>query len=101
MLYILFFCFSSRRRHTSCALVTGVQTCALPIWFRVGPCIVSARHVGGDGRLIEGVEIYWRENSMLTRRVVAERAEEKTGQWLLRNAMETGLRDGEIGRAHV
>src|SRR3546814_310900 len=28
-----FFCFfSSRRRHTRCALVTGVQTCALPIW---------------------------------------------------------------------
>src|SRR3546814_2374093 len=24
---------SSRRRHTRCALVTGVQTCALPIWF--------------------------------------------------------------------
>src|SRR3546814_9287698 len=28
------FFFSSRRRHTRCALVTGVQTCALPIsWF--------------------------------------------------------------------
>src|SRR3546814_18648592 len=27
---ILFF-FSSRRRHTRCALVTGVQTCSLPI----------------------------------------------------------------------
>src|SRR3546814_6743848 len=26
----LFF-FSSRRRHTRCALVTGVQTCALPL----------------------------------------------------------------------
>src|SRR3546814_4931119 len=26
------FFFSSRRRHTSCALVTGVQTCALPIY---------------------------------------------------------------------
>src|SRR3546814_8119228 len=26
------FCFSSRRRHTRCALVTGVQTCALPIF---------------------------------------------------------------------
>src|SRR3546814_291794 len=25
--------FSSRRRHTGCALVTGVQTCALPIYF--------------------------------------------------------------------
>src|SRR3546814_8732300 len=39
LLYILFSCFffcvfffSSRRRHTRCALVTGVQTCALPIW---------------------------------------------------------------------
>src|SRR3546814_12383973 len=33
MLYSFF--FSSRRRHTRCALVTGVQTCALPI-SRVG-----------------------------------------------------------------
>src|SRR3546814_10064921 len=34
----LFFFFSSRRRHTRCALVTGVQTCALPIslWGRGG-----------------------------------------------------------------
>src|SRR3546814_474687 len=30
-LFGLFFFFSSRRRHTRCALVTGVQTCALPI----------------------------------------------------------------------
>src|SRR3546814_14011355 len=30
---VLFF-FSSRRRHTRCALVTGVQTCALPILSR-------------------------------------------------------------------
>src|SRR3546814_1402449 len=30
MSVVLFF-FSSRRRHTRCALVTGVQTCALPI----------------------------------------------------------------------
>src|SRR3546814_12468985 len=29
----VFFFFSSRRRHTRCALVTGVQTCALPIWY--------------------------------------------------------------------
>src|SRR3546814_83604 len=31
------FFFSSRRRHTRCALVTGVQTCALPI------CLLAAR----------------------------------------------------------
>src|SRR3546814_17404648 len=30
------FFFSSRRRHTICALVTGVQTCALPIYARSG-----------------------------------------------------------------
>src|SRR3546814_7495194 len=32
--------FSSRRLHTRCSLVTGVQTCALPIWIRserIGP----------------------------------------------------------------
>src|SRR3546814_3151262 len=29
--YWFIFFFSSRRRHTRCALVTGVQTCALPI----------------------------------------------------------------------
>src|SRR3546814_5256179 len=28
----MIFFFSSRRRHTRCALVTGVQTCALPIY---------------------------------------------------------------------
>src|SRR3546814_19549312 len=30
MCFLIFF-FSSRRRHTRCSLVTGVQTCALPI----------------------------------------------------------------------
>src|SRR3546814_2652492 len=33
--FLLFF-FSSRRRHTRCALVTGVQTCALPISWQAG-----------------------------------------------------------------
>src|SRR3546814_6294797 len=31
------FVFRSRRRHTRCALVTGVQTCALPIFFDPTP----------------------------------------------------------------
>src|SRR3546814_1828438 len=31
MTFMFYFFFSSRRRHTRCALVTGVQTCALPI----------------------------------------------------------------------
>src|SRR3546814_9005384 len=32
MFFFELFFFSSRRRHTRCALVTGVQTCALPIY---------------------------------------------------------------------
>src|SRR3546814_4948466 len=35
--YICCFFFSRRRRHTRCALVTGVQTCALPIWLALEP----------------------------------------------------------------
>src|SRR3546814_4108105 len=34
MCYLI--CFAIRRRHTRCALVTGVQTCALPIWVMKG-----------------------------------------------------------------
>src|SRR3546814_3645296 len=38
------FFFSSRRRHTRCALVTGVQTCALPIYeFRVAEELTSLK----------------------------------------------------------
>src|SRR3546814_1538331 len=39
----MFLFFSSRRRHTRCALVTGVQTCALPI---SGPTDVRIVEVG-------------------------------------------------------
>src|SRR3546814_11633704 len=46
------FFFSSRRRHTRCALVTGVQTCALPISRLPAPRLppaprrIRAIHVG-------------------------------------------------------
>src|SRR3546814_6321268 len=49
VLYCLFFFFffSSRRRHTRCALVTGVQTCALPISARMDPfCMLDAAAIG-------------------------------------------------------
>src|SRR3546814_18944351 len=44
------FFFSSRRRHTRCALVTGVQTCALPIYIhRVAHAsAIDARAVPDD-----------------------------------------------------
>src|SRR3546814_3143826 len=40
--------FSSRRRHTSCALVSGVQTCALPIYIRY-----ILETMGGEGSKFE------------------------------------------------
>src|SRR3546814_6881220 len=39
---VLLFFVSSRIRHTSCALVTGVQTCALPILSLIGTFAVLA-----------------------------------------------------------
>src|SRR3546814_19851661 len=50
LLCLYFFLFSSRRRHTRCALVTGVQTCALPIswilrsrlvWMKFSPHVLA------------------------------------------------------------
>src|SRR3546814_2127994 len=52
----MFFFFSSRRRHTRCALVTGVQTCALPI-SQLGASAVRAavERAGVDGEAIEKI----------------------------------------------
>src|SRR3546814_8220168 len=49
------FFFSSRRRHTSCALVTGVQTCALPIYPR--PRIAKRDRQVGQGKGILALRI--------------------------------------------
>src|SRR3546814_17277405 len=39
---VCFFFFSSRRRHTRCALGTGVQTCALPISLTLSASVQAA-----------------------------------------------------------
>src|SRR3546814_7838537 len=51
----LFFFFSSRRRHTICALVTGVQTCALPIYIlsKSGSLALRAAMIEGALLLFE------------------------------------------------
>src|SRR3546814_2602281 len=50
------FFFSSRRRHTRCALVTGVQTCALPIFEVVLLEVGVDRPVPLQRRLFQAVE---------------------------------------------
>src|SRR3546814_8040544 len=59
---VYFFFFSSRRRHTRCALVTGVQTCALPI------CIAAENLEGGSAiasRTIASMEYHWEQGREL------------------------------------
>src|SRR3546814_2915429 len=53
VLYDVVFFFSSRRRHTRCALVTGVQTCALPIYRRERQLHVGHAHNEGIDRAAE------------------------------------------------
>src|SRR3546814_9363342 len=48
VLCIYGFFFSSRRRHTRCALVTGVQTCALPICKTLDKEINEDAHLRGE-----------------------------------------------------
>src|ERR1043166_7413866 len=62
-MHSLFFFFSSRRRHTRFRNVTGVQTCALPIYWRgdskpatpLDQSIIYEIHVKGFTKLCPGV----------------------------------------------
>src|SRR3546814_10331140 len=79
------FFFSSRRRHTRCALVTGVQTCALPIYWksRTGSLTTEKSSAGFP------VEIFEPEaNSSSTRLIrVRSRADAVQSTWLLSDAI--------------
>src|SRR3546814_13644708 len=46
------FFFSSRRRHTRCALVTGVQTCAIPISGSLGTLVSLVLTQAGEGQSV-------------------------------------------------
>src|SRR3546814_17889700 len=48
------FFFSSRRRHTRCALVTGVQTCALPICSQLFAQVLDAKFAPHPGEVVGG-----------------------------------------------
>src|SRR3546814_6726849 len=52
---VVFVFFSSRRRHTRCALVTGVQTCALPI--------LLPDAIPGKGELLCQISNFWFERT--------------------------------------
>src|SRR3546814_3947037 len=75
------FFFSSRRRHTRCALVTGVQTCALPIYIDIAQDLVELvlRRLRAD--LDRGVErIALADRGDARHGALDERSEEHTSE---------------------
>src|SRR3546814_3790366 len=93
----MFFFFSSRRRHTRCALVTGVQTCALPIFTATSkPALTVA---GGDQRLT----FAYQTDMMAGTRHAVPKVEVSQSDIVFAgygiNAPERGWNDYEIGRA--
>src|SRR3546814_10724149 len=87
VLVVCFFVCSRRRRHTRCALVTGVQTCALPIsaWagdddFALGERLGAFRHTRCHpieklvlpGPSVIGVrELYWPTRTLAEQGIAA------------------------------
>src|SRR3546814_6985940 len=63
---VVVFFFSSRRRHTRCALVTGVQTCALPIYFAGYSAIERRRDVDASLKMIEAAWAKEPQNPSIT-----------------------------------
>src|SRR3546814_6365146 len=96
--FVCFF-FSSRRRHTRCALVTGVQTCALPI------CAVVAHRTSPTNlgmallSTLAAHDLGYLDTSALVARLRSsmgsmETLERYRGHWF-------NWYDTQIGRAHV
>src|SRR3546814_6014351 len=97
--------FSSRRRHTRCALVTGVQTCALPIYdalcaaIALGVLFLLLRLLRSPfGHVLAAI----RENEQRARFQGYDVERYKLAAFVI-SATVTGLAGGlsEIGRAHV
>src|SRR3546814_10293441 len=109
--YLLFmsclcFFFSSRRRHTRCALVTGVQTRALPIWLALG---LNDRHAEGVEAPSEalpmvtqgGLAYFFEANVLATLALVQQHADqledaERSSRAAIGSAQASGSRVWEI-----
>src|SRR3546814_9379787 len=110
MLFVISCCFSSRRRHTSGALVTGVQTCALPISPPTAGCWESSRPAGSprDIRGRSTMTIEGKDQGRIGRRLRLGMVGGGRGAFIgAVHRIAARLDDryelvaGEIGRAHV
>src|SRR3546814_4781479 len=107
------FFFSSRRRHTRCAIVTGVQTCALPILRQQNLVPYRQRVISAaEGRILEvgvGSGLNLPFYSDKAGHVVAldpssrllDRAQKERGCARCPVDLLDGSADAKLGRAHV
>src|SRR3546814_3849564 len=98
-----FFFFSSRRRHTRCALVTGVQTCALPISkveterkeaYGNLTGLIDAMRIGQESVRGEAAKLV---NALRS----APKARGRSGAQQLRNVLETRSEERSVGKECV
>src|SRR3546814_16541823 len=87
--YFFLFFFSSRRRHTICALVTGVQTCALPISIKLKKATASD--------IFRRLNSYSKQNALYTALKAFGRIVKTL--FILRYIDDVALRMAKIGRA--
>src|SRR3546814_1396106 len=107
----MFFFFSSRRLHTICALVTGVQTCALPISIETDdPAIIdTARRfleLGDQGNWAETYRMtgarFQKRNSAERWRAVSEKVRSPLGAMRSRVLMsEQSTEERRVGKECV
>src|SRR3546814_3374689 len=90
----MFFFFSSRRRHTRCALVTGVQTCALPsIHFKADDWLATSRF--GDISVTAALNDAF-EGGVLQRRIEKLAASDADERHLYLRVTKRGIGEGNL-----
>src|SRR3546814_2380565 len=103
-LYRCSFFFASRRRHTRCALVTGVQTCALPIFCTHLHFLVTKRLKDCTALPDDGEQLRRRSSphiiqlTLMVRSITTGVAEHETTILVLRHERAYGTRTSSVSR---
>src|SRR3546814_10661917 len=94
MFVCLYFFFSSRRRHTICALVTGVQTCSLPIshFSVIGSAAFAFDRADMVSQEVEGAK--QRRQQFFSQRLIAVAHLRQHSFELMRILLERGKAEG-------
>src|SRR3546814_3090157 len=97
-----FFFFSSRRRHTRCALVTGVQTCALPIFVGLNGFVAIMTKLKRGSEQDDPYSDWWMlriEDKLSTTKAQLQTLREQVDQALADVPAALSLGENQIGRA--